>query len=80
MNRKLLISLIASLFTAASIICGIKFTNVQHVQACGGTVDGIPFVCQGKFWTCIKYTDNDGSVVKCKGRAETSSAATVTPA
>lgn len=72
MKRKIiLISVIASFSVAVCLTCGLELLTARQVKACGGTVGGTEFVCQGKFWKCIKYTDDDGSVVKCKGRAET---------
>lgn len=72
MKRKIsLISVIASISVAVCVICGLELLNARQVKACEGTVGGTEFACVGKFWKCIKYTNDNGGVVVCKGRAQT---------
>lgn len=61
--------MIITALIASCAILGIEYTSAKHVKACGGNVNGVPFVCQGKLWKCIKYTDEDNTPVKCFGKA-----------
>lgn len=63
------IYIIITALIASCAILGTEYTSAKHVKACSGVVNKIEFVCQGKLWKCIQFTDKDGSLVKCFGKA-----------